>query len=326
MLFKKTDDAANFEKPMSFKYVIPKIVDIEEVDNSPHPRPMSIGSEEERQKQVKETDGQPLTEFKGNANPYIDYQSVDLLLSLQHPRSQGYDEMCFIVQGQCKEMLFKSAYYELYNARLRIIDDDIANASQIINRCKEIFILLTRFWDVLATIRPEGFKQFRDYLNVASGQQSFMFRHVEFILGNKDIAMASVHKNVNHIYPAIIQNLETPSFYDEIIKLLDRRGFKISQECLDRDWSKKYKPHESIEKAWLEIYKNPEPTNDLYLLGELLIEFADIFARYRFQHFTTVERILGLKPGTGGSAGVNWLKTMANHRFFPELWSIRTDL
>ena len=244
----------------------------------------------------------------------------------QHPRSQGYDEMCFIVQGQCKEMLFKSAYYELYNARLRIIDDDIANASQIINRCKEIFILLTRFWDVLATIRPEGFKQFRDYLNVASGQQSFMFRHVEFILGNKDIAMASVHKNVNHIYPAIIQNLETPSFYDEIIKLLDRRGFKISQECLDRDWSKKYKPHKSIEKAWLEIYKNPEPTNDLYLFGELLIEFADIFARYRFQHFTTVERILGLKPGTGGSAGVNWLKTMASHRFFPELWSIRTDL
>ena len=185
---------------------------------------------------------------------------------------------------------------------------------------------MTRFWDVLATIRPEGFKQFRDYLNVASGQQSFMFRHVEFILGNKDIAMASVHKNVNHIYPAIIQNLETPSFYDEIIKLLDRRGFEISQECLDRDWSKKYKPHESIEKAWLEIYKNPEPTNDLYLFGELLIEFADIFARYRFQHFTTVERILGLKPGTGGSAGVNWLKTMASHRFFPELWSIRTDL
>ncbi len=311
---------------MNFKYVIPEIVDINEVDSSPHPRPMEIGSEEERQRQVKETDGQPITEFKGNANPYIDYQSVDLLLSLQHPRSKGYDEMCFIVQGQCKEMLFKSAYYELYNARLRIMDDDLPNASLILNRCKEIIILLTRFWDVLATIRPEGFKQFRDYLNVASGQQSFMFRHVEFILGNKNIAMASVHKNVNHVYPAILKNLETPILYDEVIKLLHRRGYNISSEYLDRDWTKKYQPHESIEQAWLEIYKTPEPTNDLYLFAELLIEFADIFARYRFQHFTTVERILGLKPGTGGSAGVTWLKTMAEHRFFPELWSIRTDL
>tara|TARA_B100000214_G_scaffold219035_1_gene159247 strand:- start:94 stop:1029 length:936 start_codon:yes stop_codon:yes gene_type:complete len=311
---------------MNFKYVIPEIVDINEVDSSPHPRPMEIGSEEERQRQVKETDGQPITEFKGNANPYIDYQSVDLLLSLQHPRSKGYDEMCFIVQGQCKEMLFKSAYYELYNARLRIMDDDLPNASLILNRCKEIIILLTRFWDVLATIRPEGFKRFRDYLNVASGQQSFMFRHVEFILGNKNIAMASVHKNVNHVYPAILKNLETPSLYDEVIKLLHRRGYNISSEYLDRDWTKKYQPHESIEQAWLEIYKTPEPTNDLYLFAELLIEFADIFARYRFQHFTTVERILGLKPGTGGSAGVTWLKTMAEHRFFPELWSIRTDL
>ena len=311
---------------MNFKYVIPEIVDINEVDSSPHPRPMEIGSEEERQRQVKETDGQPITEFKGNANPYIDYQSVDLLLSLQHPRSKGYDEMCFIVQGQCKEMLFKSAYYELYNARLRIMDDDLPNASLILNRCKEIIILLTRFWDVLATIRPEGFKQFRDYLNVASGQQSFMFRHVEFILGNKNIAMASVHKNVNHVYPAILKNLETPSLYDVVIKLLHRRGYNISSEYLDRDWTKKYQPHESIEQAWLEIYKTPEPTNDLYLFAELLIEFADIFARYRFQHFTTVERILGLKPGTGGSAGVTWLKTMAEHRFFPELWSIRTDL
>ena len=311
---------------MNFKYVIHEIVDINEVDNSPHPRPMEIGSEEDRQRQVKETDGQPITEFKGNANPYIDYQSVDLLLSLQHPRSKGYDEMCFIVQGQCKEMLFKSAYYELYNARLRIMDDDLPNASLILNRCKEIFILLTRFWDVLATIRPEGFTRFRDYLNVASGQQSFMFRHVEFILGNKNIAMASVHKNVNHVYPAILKNLETPSLYDEVIKLLQRRGYNISSEYLDRDWTKKYQPHESIEQAWLEIYKTPEPTNDLYLFAELLIEFADIFARYRFQHFTTVERILGLKPGTGGSAGVTWLKTMAEHRFFPELWSIRTDL
>ena len=311
---------------MIFDFEIPDIIDIEKVDGSPKPRKMTIGSEASRQETVKMTEGQPITEFEGNTNPYIDYESVDLLLSLQHPRSQGYDEMCFIVMGQSKELLFKSIYYELYNARLRVIADDLPNASLMIARSKEIMLLLTKFWDVLATIRPEGFKSFRDYLNVASGQQSFMFRHVEFILGNKNKAMAAVHKNVSHVYPAIMKNLETPSFYDEVIKLLQRRGFDISSECLDRDWAKSYQSHESIEQAWLKIYKNPQSTNDLYLFGELLIEFADIFSRYRFQHFTTVERILGFKPGTGGSAGVNWLKTMAAHRFFPELWSMRTQL
>jgi len=311
---------------MIFDFEIPDIIDIEKVDGSPKPRKMTIGSEVSRQETVKMTEGQPITEFEGNTNPYIDYESVDLLLSLQHPRSQGYDEMCFIVMGQSKELLFKSIYYELYNARLRVIADDLPNASLMIARSKEIMLLLTKFWDVLATIRPEGFKSFRDYLNVASGQQSFMFRHVEFILGNKNKAMAAVHKNVSHVYPAIMKNLETPSFYDEVIKLLQRRGFDISSECLDRDWAKSYQSHESIEQAWLKIYKNPQSTNDLYLFGELLIEFADIFSRYRFQHFTTVERILGFKPGTGGSAGVNWLKTMAEHRFFPELWSMRTQL
>ena len=311
---------------MIFDFEIPDIIDIEKVDGSPKPRKMTIGSEASRQETVKMTEGQPITEFEGNTNPYIDYESIDLLLSLQHPRSQGYDEMCFIVMGQSKELLFKSIYYELYNARLRVIADDLPNASLMIARSKEIMLLLTKFWDVLATIRPEGFKSFRDYLNVASGQQSFMFRHVEFILGNKNKAMAAVHKNVSHVYPAIMKNLETPSFYDEVIKLLQRRGFDISSECLDRDWAKSYQSHESIEQAWLKIYKNPQSTNDLYLFGELLTEFADIFSRYRFQHFTTVERILGFKPGTGGSAGVNWLKTMAEHRFFPELWSMRTQL
>ena len=311
---------------MIFDFEIPEIIDIEQVDGSPKPRKMNIGSEASRQEKVKITDGKPITEFQGNTNPYIDYESVDLLLSLQHPRSQGYDEMCFIVMGQSKELLFKSIYYELYNARLRVMADDLSNASLLIARSKEILLLLTKFWDVLATIRPEGFKEFRDYLSVASGQQSFMFRHVEFILGNKNKAMAAVHKNVTHVYPAILKNLETPSFYDEVIKLLKRRGFDIDPECLSRDWTKSYQSNKSIENAWLEIYKNPVPTNDLYLFGELLTEFADIFARYRFQHFITVERILGFKPGTGGSAGVNWLKTMAGHRFFPELWSMRTAL
>ena len=153
-----------------------------------------------------------------------------------------------------------------------------------------------------------------------------MYRHVEFILGNKSETMCSVHENVPHIYPAIKDNLEAPSLYDEVIRMLARRGHNISPECLDRNWSESYAPHASIENAWLDIYKTPGPDNDLYLLGEQLTEIADVMSQYRWRHFVTVERILGYKPGTGGSSGVGWLRKVVDHRFFPELWSIRSEL
>lgn len=234
--------------------------------------------------------------------------------------------MCFIIMGQAKELLFKSVYFELYNARLRIRDDDLPNAGVLLDRAKKTTKLIVGFWDVLSTISTDGFNQFRDYLNVASGQQSFMYRHVEFILGNKSQKMCAVHENVPHVYPAMKENLDTASLYDEVIRLLARRGYDIAPECLDRDWSATYESHSSIEQAWLEVYKEPGPANDLYMLAESLIETADLVSQYRWRHFVTVERILGFKPGTGGSAGVGWLRNIVDHRFFPELWSIRTDL
>jgi len=311
---------------MSFKFEIPDVVQIDGVDGSPQPRPMDVGSEMARQEEVSKTKGMPITEFQGTSNPYIDYESIDLLLSLQHPRSSGYDEMCFIIMGQAKELLFKSVYFELYNARLRIRDDDLPNAAVLLDRAKKTIRLIVGFWDVLSTISTDGFNQFRDYLNVASGQQSFMYRHVEFILGNKSQKMCAVHENVPHVYPAMKENLDTASLYDEVISLLARRGHDIAPECLDRDWSETYKPHSSIEQAWLQVYKDPNPSNDLYMLAESLIETADLVSQYRWRHFVTVERILGFKPGTGGSAGVGWLRNIVDHRFFPELWTIRTDL
>lgn len=311
---------------MSFEFVVPAIVDPQGVDGSPNPRPMNRGSEKQRQQEVAKTAGMPINEFKGTSNPYIDYESIDLLLSLQHPRSQGYDEMCFIIMGQAKELLFKSAYFELFNVRLRIIDDDLPNALVLLDRTKKITKLIVGFWNVLSTISTDGFNQFRDYLDVASGQQSFMYRHLEFIMGNKSEKMCAVHKNVPHVYPAMKDNLESPSIYDEVIRLLARRGYEIATECLDRDWSETYKPHRSVEEVWLEVYKNPGPDNDLYMLGESLVEAASIITEYRSRHFVTVERILGFKPGTGGSSGVAWLRKVIDHRFFPELWSIRSEL
>lgn len=311
---------------MSFKFEIPTIVEIDGVDGSPHPRPMNVNSEKERQSKTVSTEGAPITEFEGTSNPYIDYESIDLLLSLQHPRSGGYDEMCFIIMGQAKELLFKSLHFELHNARARIRDDDIPNTMAILDRSKKITHLIVGFWEVLSTISTEGFNEFRDYLDVASGQQSFMYRHVEFILGNKSKPMLDVHSNVSHVFPAIKESFEAPSIYDEVIRLLSRRGCDIAPECLERDWSVTYESHQSVEDAWLKIYGNPEPSNDLYMLAESLIELADHVAQYRFRHFVSVERILGFKPGTGGSAGVGWLRKVIDHRFFPELWSIRTSL
>jgi tryptophan 2,3-dioxygenase len=311
---------------MSFEFIIPKVVDPKGVDGSPHPRKMDIFDNQDRKKKVAQTEGAPIIDFEGTSTPYIDYESVDLLLSLQHPRSGGYDEMCFIIMGQSKELLFKSLYYELYNLRLRIMADDIANSFVIMRRCERIIKLIVNYWEVLSTITTEGFNSFRDYLSVASGQQSFMYRHVEFILGNKDKNMCEAHRNVPHVYPAIYENFSSPSLYDEVLRLIDRNGFEIAPECLNRDWQEKYKPHQSVEQAWLKIYSDPTPQNNFYMLGEGLIEIADLISQYRWRHFVSVERILGFKPGTGGSAGVGWLRHVVNHRFFPELWSIRTDL
>ncbi len=311
---------------MSYKFEIPPVVDPEGVAASAYPREMDISSELQRVKEVAKTKGEPITDFDGTSNPYIDYESIDLLLSLQYPRSEGYDEMCFILMGQTKELLFKSLYYELYNMRLRVQEDDLSNAMIINKRSKKILKLIVNVWEVLSTITPNGFNQFRDYLNVASGQQSFMYRHIEFILGNKNERMCEVHRNVPHVYPHIRENFDSPSLYDEVIRMLDRRGYEIDGHCLDRNWGEKYEPNESVAKTWHQVYKDPSPENDLYVLGEDLVELSDIFSQYRWRHFVSVERILGYKPGTGGSSGVEWLRRVVDHRFFPELWGIRTNL
>lgn len=311
---------------MSFEFEIPDVVHIDGVDGSPQPRPMDVSSEKLRQEGVARTDGSPISKFEGTSNPYIDYESIDLLLSLQHPRSGGYDEMCFIIMGQAKELLFKALYFELYNARIRLQEDDLANAFVLLDRAKKITSHIVGFWNVLSTITTDGFNQFRDYLDVASGQQSFMYRHVEFILGNKSEKMCDVHSNVPHVYPALKANLDAPSLYDEVIRLLARQGLELAPECLDRAWAEPYQVHDSVKAAWLKVYEDATPGNELYRLGESLIEAADVFSQYRWRHFVSVERILGFKPGTGGTAGVGWLRKVVDHRFFPELWSIRSEL
>jgi len=310
----------------NYKPKFPKIIEIEGVDPSPFPREMPISTDESRYNTSKNTSGNPLTDYKGKSNPYIDYQSIDLLLSLQHPRSKGYDEMCFFVMGQVKEILFKGLHFELFNAREQIKEGELNNSIEILSRATNFVKYLSDSWSILSTIKAEGFSEFRDHLGTASGQLSFMYRHVEFILGNKSVKMASAHKNVPHVWPEIENSLNTPSLYDEIIFYLSREGYKITEDALNRDWSKTYKANTSVKNAWLSIYKKPTNENRLFQLAECLITFEEYFSIYRWRHFVLVKKMIGYKSGTGGSSGVEWLEKVTKHHFFPELWDIRNEL
>jgi tryptophan 2,3-dioxygenase len=307
-----------------YRPVRPLLIDPAGVKASAYPRPMQTSNAQARAYTAESTGGNPMVDFDGTSNPYNDYQSIDLLLSLQNPRSDGYDEMNFFVMGQVKELLYRAIHFELYNAAHQISLDQVDNALAILPRAKAIGEYITRSWDVLSTISPEGFNQFRDTLGQASGQLSFMYRHVEFILGNKNERLAGAFKNMPHVWPGIEKALNSRSLYDEVIALLARRDIPIDSAMLERDWSKPYEANHSVEQAWLWVYSTPEPANDLYKLGEALIGLADQLSQYRWRHFVSVQRLIGLKPGTGGSAGVGWLRHVTEHRFFPELWSIRT--
>jgi tryptophan 2,3-dioxygenase len=308
----------------AYRPQVPHLIDPAGVRPGFDQRPLPPTTDETRAYTAQSTAGKPLVDFSGTSNPYVDYQSIDLLLSLQHPRSQGYDEHCFFIMGQVKELLFKALHFELYNAQLQLRDNALDNALDIMPRCRATCEYIGRSWDVLSTISPHGFNQFRDALGQASGQLSFMYRHVEFVLGNKSQRLAQAFRNMPHVWPAIEQALHSPSLYDEAIALLARRGLPVDARALQRDWSETYGPNESVERAWAQVYQDPSPTNPLYKLGEALIALDDAMAQYRWRHFVSVQRLIGLKPGTGGSAGVGWLKHITEHRFFPELWSIRT--
>lgn len=304
----------------------PELIDATQVRTSIEPRPLGTTTDQSRAATADVTEGAPLVDYDGSTNPYLDYQFIDLLLSLQAPRSDGYDEMCFIVMGQVKELLFKGLHFELHNARALVDEDRVEEALVVLHRAGSFVDYITSSWDVLSTITTEGFSQFRDSLSTASGQLSFMYRHVEFVLGNKSETLASAHSNVPHVWPGIKHSLEAPSLYDRSIAALHRAGYEVEAGALDRDWTQPYEANPSVQAAWARVYSEPTPHNRWYRLGEALLSVDEKFSIYRWRHFRSVERIIGFKPGTGGSAGVDWLRQVTEHRFFPELWAVRNDL
>ncbi|WP_459572173.1 tryptophan 2,3-dioxygenase, partial [Cupriavidus sp. 8B] len=234
---------------------------------------------------------------------YGDYLALDQILNAQHPLSPEHNEMLFIVQHQTSELWMKLALHELRAARECVRQDQLPPAFKMLTRVSRIMEQLVQAWSVLATMTPPEYSAMRPYLGMSSGFQSFQYREIEFILGNKNAAMLRPHAHQPQHLALVEEALRTPSLYDEAIRLMARRGFAIDAACIERDWTLPAGENASVEAAWLEVYRQPEAHWELYELGEKFVDLEDAFRQWRFRHVTTVERVIGFKRGTGGTEG-----------------------
>jgi tryptophan 2,3-dioxygenase len=263
---------------------------------------------------------------QGQEISYSGYLQLDRILQAQQPLSAAHDEMLFIIQHQTSELWMKLAIHEL-NATCRLIAaDDLQPAFKTLSRVSRILEQLNSAWDVLRTMTPSEYTEFRGSLGQSSGLQSWQYRMIEFLVGNKNAATINVHQHDQAMVERLEAARRSPSIYDYTIQLVHRRGLPIDQAQLDRDVSVPHVHSESVLNAWLAVYRQPQRFWELYELAEKLVDFEDYFRRWRFNHVTTVERVIGFKRGTGGTSGVSYLRKMLDVVLFPELWQVRTQL
>ena len=265
------------------------------------------------------------TDFRDGMT-YAEILRLDQLLACQKPLSDRHDEMLFIVIHQATELWMKLILHELEAAIRALRGDEFRPVFKMLARISRIQSQLIQSWDVLATLTPADYLTFRDVLGQASGFQSGQYRMIEFLLGNKNAAMLEPHRDRPDLHARLAEMLGRPSLYDETIRALARRGFDIPDELTGRDWRRRHRSHPAVRAAWIEVYRDTETHWDLYELAEELVDLEDWFQQWRFRHVTTVERIIGHKRGTGGTAGVAYLRRALDIRFFPELWELRTEL
>lgn len=256
---------------------------------------------------------------------YGDYLQLSKILSAQAPLSNAHDEMLFIVQHQTSELWMRLAIHELTAAREALGKPDMRPAFKMLSRVSRIFEQLNSAWDVLRTMTPSDYTSFRETLGQSSGFQSHQYRQIEFILGNRNPAMLRPHEHRPEVLQLLTEELERPSLYDVALRALSD-AFPLPGEVTGRDTTKKHAPDPDVAAAWSNVYKQPETYWALYELAEKLVDLEDYFRRWRFNHVTTVERVIGFKRGTGGTGGVSYLKRMLETELFPELWHLRTDL
>ncbi|MEY2753893.1 MAG: tryptophan 2,3-dioxygenase [Actinomycetota bacterium] len=257
---------------------------------------------------------------------YGDYLRLDEVLGAQHPLSPGHDEMLFIIQHQTSELWMKLMLHELRGAISHLASDDLAPAFKMLSRVSRIMEQLVHAWDVLATMTPPEYSAIRPYLGRSSGFQSWQYRCIEFACGNKTAVQLQPHQHSPERLADVDAAYRAPSLYDEALRLVHRRGITLPSDILERDVTQAWTSRPEVEAAWTQVYRDVEAHWDLYQLAEELVDLEDAFRLWRFRHLTTVQRVIGFKRGTGGTSGVDYLRSMLDVVLFPELWSIRTSL
>ena len=246
---------------------------------------------------------------------YADYLKLDLLLSAQQPLSDLHDEMLFIVIHQTKELWMKQLLHELRLAIGLVEADRFAEAYKAMARISRIQAVMTLSWDVLSTLTPVDYMKFRDVLGTSSGFQSAQFRELEFRLGLKNPAFLDHYDEGTSERARLQRAIDEPSLREAATDALARCGFDLGDRSVD-----------ALAAAWLQVYRDADRWFELYELAEKLVDIDDALAMWRHKHVLTVERIIGNKRGTGGSAGASYLRSTLDKRIFPELWALRTDL
>ncbi len=267
------------------------------------------------------------TDFKDRLT-YAGYLSLEGLLAQQKPLSDPphHDEMLFIIQHQVSELWMKLLIHELTAAMRFIRQDQLDPCFKILSRAKLIQLQLFEQWAVLETLTPSEYLEFRGVLGHASGFQSYQYRKLEFLLGNKSRDSLAVFAHSPAIYEDLKAALESPSLYDEFLRHLARRGLPVPAECVERDWSQPHQKNEALVEVFRDIYEHPRRYWDAYEMCEKLVDIEEYFQLWRFRHVKTVERIIGFRRGTGGSSGVAFLRQALDLTFFPELFAVRTGI
>lgn len=258
------------------------------------------------------------------APEYVAYARMDELHELQQPRSTARGELNFILLSQVKELLFRAITDDLGNARQALLQQNPSDASIALSRATRTQRVLVACWEALNGMSVDEFAEFRHVLGDASGVQSFAYRQLEFVLGNRPGWQVRAARRDGN--PVLTAELDRPSLYDATLHYLAGRGFDVPKSCLDRPVERQHEPCTEVEDVWLEIYRSPQRHRDAHQLAENLLEVAFQFSHWRATHLLVVERMLGGKQGTGGTDGAGWLRAINEHRFFPELWTFRTRL
>ncbi|MCZ8336130.1 MAG: tryptophan 2,3-dioxygenase [Rhodobacteraceae bacterium] len=257
---------------------------------------------------------------------YGDYLQIDRILGAQHCLTDAHDELLFIIQHQTSELWMRLALHEIDAARRCLDADRAPEAFKMLARVARIFEQLNSAWDVLRTMTPSDYSRFRDDLGQSSGFQSWQYRLIEFAVGNRNPAMLRPHAHRPDILSRLQAELARPSLYDAALAHVARLGLPVPAAILARDPAQSWAADDGVRAMWEQVYRDPSRHWQAYELAEKLVDFEDYFRRWRFNHVTTVERVIGFKRGTGGTSGVSYLRRMLDVQLFPELWQVRTTL